>query len=89
MGILGLLWKASREDAVRILRGDARPARPGEATKVHAEQRIVELNRKLDRRGPKKMSEEGFAKAQMLLKSAQARPAKPKKSRKSKVKGNP
>ena len=89
MGILGLLWKESREDAVRILRGDACPARPGKATKKHAEQRIVELNRRLDRRGPQKMSEEGFAKVQMLLKAAQARPAKPKKSRKNQVKGNP
>jgi|AraplaDrversion2_2_1032049.scaffolds.fasta_scaffold00140_113 hypothetical protein len=88
MGILSLFWKASREDAVRILRGDARPAQPGQAPKKHAEQRTIELTRMLDRRGPKQMSEEGFAKAQMLLKAAQARPAKPKKSRKSKLKGN-
>lgn len=74
MSTLHRLWRATRDDLVRI--GEAsRPPVPGAAPKLSAEEaKRVQVER-LDRNGPKQMSDDGYAQAQMLLKVAQARPA--------------
>lgn len=74
MSTLQRLWRATRDDLMRL--GEAsRPPLPGAAPKLSAEDaKRVQLER-LDRNGPKQMSDNGYALAQGLLKAAQARPA--------------
>lgn len=53
----------------------SRPQLPGAAPKLSAEEEKRVQVERLDRNGPKQMSDEGYARVQMLLKMAQARPA--------------
>lgn len=74
MSTLQRLWRATRDDLVRI--GEAsRPPLPGAAPKLSAEETKRLQVARLDRDGQKEMSEDGYAHAQRLLKTAQARPA--------------
>lgn len=74
MSTLRRLRRATRDDLVPI--GEAsRPPLPGAAPKLSAEKVKLAQVERLDRNGPKQMSDEGYARAQTLLKAAQARPA--------------
>lgn len=74
MSTLQRLWCATRDDVVRI--GEAsRPPLLDAAPKLNAEEAKRAQVEQLDRNGPKQMSDDGYARVQILLEAAQARPA--------------
>jgi hypothetical protein len=83
-GILSYLRRSSKDDAQSAFGTHARPQRPGEGPRVHPEERQKELIGQLDKRGPAKMSDAGWARAQELLREAQERKTKPKSPKRKK-----
>jgi hypothetical protein len=73
MSTLQRIWRATRDNLIQL--GNAsRPPVPGASRKPSATDKKRSLLEHLDRNGPKEMSVEGYARAQDLLKAAQARP---------------
>lgn len=71
MSTLQKIWRATRDDLLQ-LGHESRPPEPGDVPPPAAEE-IKRLQReRLDKNGPKEMSVEGFARAEQLLKLAQA-----------------
>lgn len=84
MSSLKRLWKASRQDATAAFGSDARPPRPGDAARLHPEERQKRLLKQLTATGRLKLSESGYQKLGDVLRAAQGRPARKKVSKKAK-----
>ena len=84
MSSLKRLWKASRQDAAAAFGTDARPPRPGEAARVHPEERQKRLLKQMTATGRFNLSNSGYQKLRDVLRAAQGRPAHKKVSRKGK-----
>lgn len=85
MGVLKYLWGSTHEDVAALGRA-SHPTQPGTMPTPTAEERRQAQLAYLDRNGPRRMSEAGYAKAQALLKAAQDRPAGRTKTNKIKIK---
>lgn len=73
MSTLQKLWRATRDDLLEFGRA-SRPLKPGAVQTASPEEAQRLQRERLDKNGPKEMSAEGFARAEQLLKMAQARP---------------
>lgn len=73
MSTLQKLWRATRDDLLEFGRA-SRPPKPGAAQTFSPEETQRLQRERLDRNGPKEMTAEGFARAEEILKTAQARP---------------
>lgn len=73
MSTLQKLWLATKDDLLEFGRA-SRPLKPGAVQAPSLEEAHRLQRERLDKNGPKEMSAEGFARAQQLLKIAQARP---------------
>ena len=78
MSSLKRLWKASRQDATAAFGTDARPPRPGDAVRVHAEERQKILLKQLAATGRLNLSDNGYQNLQDVLRAAHGRPARKK-----------